>query len=687
MDNEQHYIDRDLSWLAFNGRVLEEAQDVTLPLYERIKFLAIYSSNLDEFYRVRVAGLRSLQKLNKKKINKKFKVDPDKLLPQIKEIVERQQETFGSILSKDIRPELGANNINLLYNKSEIPEKLIPELKAYFRNRILSYLQPVILKPGKGAFLTNRALYLLLKIHSPNSEDFQYAYVNIPSPPLPRFFQLRDNGQYYFIFIDDIIRLNLEYLFPGFEVSEAFSIKLNRDADLQIEDEYSGDLVEKLKSNLDKRNIGPPSRFLYDLTMPIDMLTAIIEATGIDEEEAVMGGRYHNLYDLFSLPNPKSPDLEINKWPPLVKKELEKTNSILDLIEEKDVLLNFPYHSYDYVLRFFNEAAIDPKVKEIKVTFYRVAADSFIVNALISAARNGKKVKAFIEVKARFDEENNLRWAERMKEAGIKITYSIPGLKVHAKTALVIRENNDGHKMSYAFFGTGNFNEKTAGIYADHGILTCNKDMTDELDKVFKYLYKRTPVEKLETLLVSQFNIIDKLESLIDREIEHAREGKKARIHIKVNNLEDPKMIDKLYEASIAGVKIKVIVRGICRLRPGEFPYSSNIKVIRLVDRYLEHARIFAFYNNGANEMYMGSADLMRRNLYHRIEVVFPVLDPDVKAQISALLAFQLNDNVKSRLVDSEGKNNVILLKNGIRKIRAQEGYYKWLALQEDNRH
>lgn len=685
MEDQSHYIDRDVSWLSFNRRVLEEAQDSSLPLYERIKFLAIYSSNLDEFYRVRVASLRSLQKLNKKKFTKKFQVNPDILLPEIKDIVERQQEIFGITLRENILPDLFENGIKLVYHKTQIPESIRQELDSYFRSRILSYLQPVILKPGKKAFLTNTALYLLLKIHLPESDDFQYAYVNIPSPPLSRFYASKNEGINYFIFIDDIIRLNLDYLFPGFEVSEAFSIKLNRDADLQIDDEYSGDLVEKLKSNLEKRNIGIPSRFLYDLSMPIDMLAAIIEATGIEDEEAVAGGRYHNLNDLFGLPNPRKPDLEIIKWPSLVKQKLENSHSLFKIMEEKDQLFNFPYHSYDYVLRFFNEAAIDPKVREIKVTFYRVASDSFIVNALISAARNGKKVKAFVEIKARFDEENNLRWAERMKQAGIKITFSMPGLKVHAKAALVSRDNEDGEPKLFAFFGTGNFNEKTAGIYADHGLLTCNKDMTLELDMVFKYLYKRSPVEKLDTLLVSQFNIVDKLEMLIDREIQHARDGKKARIHIKVNNLEDTRIIDKLYEASIAGVKIKLIVRGICRLIPGEFPYSANISIIRLVDRYLEHARIFAFYNDGENDLYMGSADLMRRNLYHRIEVVFPVLDPDVKAQISALLAFQLNDNMKSRKVDADGNNNVILLKNGTKRIRAQENYYQWLANLEAN--
>jgi len=683
MENNSLLINRDISWLSFNGRVLEEAADTSLPIYERIKFLAIYSSNLDEFYRVRVAALRSLQKINKKKLNKKFDVDPDELIAEIKSRVGIQLEIFGDILRNGIQPELVKNNIHLIYNLSDIPESLIPELNSYFRSRILSYLQPIMLRPGKKTFLTNRSLYLILKLLSESDHEIHYAIVNIPSPPLPRFFSTNSGGYSHFIFIDDIIRLNLEYIFPGFTVSDAFSIKLNRDADLNIDDEFSGDLVQKMKVQLTKRNIGPSSRFLYDSAMTEDMLTAIMEASEIEEEELVAGGRYHNLHDLFGLPNPKAPDLQIKPWPSLLKKELENTTSLFRKIEEKDIMLNFPYHTYDYVLRFFNEAAIDPRVKEIKTTFYRVASDSFIVNALMSAARNGKKVQAFIEVKARFDEENNLRWADRMKDAGIKITYSIPGLKVHAKAALIKRLDADGKLQSFAFLGTGNFNEKTAGIYADHGLLTSNRELTKELNAVFRYLYKRTPVDKLKHLLVSQFNMESRFIEMIDREIENARDGRKAEILVKVNNLEDPKMISKLYDASGAGVKVILIVRGICCLKPGEAPYSSNIKIYRLVDRYLEHARIFVFHNGGKDEMYMGSADWMKRNLYHRIEVVFPILSSEIKEEIKTMIAFQLNDNIKGRMVDSEGDNSIILNKNNAPKIRAQRDFYLWLAGKE----
>ncbi|MCH8233281.1 MAG: polyphosphate kinase 1 [Bacteroidetes bacterium] len=685
MDKYSPYNNRDLSWLSFNGRVLEEAADISLPLYERIKFLAIYSSNLDEFYRVRVAGLKRFKALNKKRINKELNIDPDNNLEEIKVRVHRQLELFGTILTENILPGLRAHNIVLAYHKDEIPDEAGPSLSSYFKSRVLSYLQPVVLKPDEKAFLANRALYLMLKLTSVESGELFYAYVNIPVPPLDRFYHFQQHDTSYFIFLDDIIRLNLSFIFPGYNVSDGFCVKLNRDADLQIEDEFSGDLVEKIKTQLKKRNVGVPSRLLHDSNMPFDMLNVMMEATETGDEDLVPGGRYHNLHDLFTLPNPKDPEIAIRPWPAIRKHLLDKSMSIFNEIDKQDILFHFPYHSYDYVLRFFNEAAINPNVLEIKATFYRVAPDSFIVNALISAARNGKKVKAFIEVKARFDEENNLRWANKMKEAGVKITYSIPGLKVHAKAALVNKTDENGNIKSYAYLGTGNFNEKTAGIYADHGLLTAHKELTKEIDTVFKYIYRRKPIEKLNRLLVSQFNMTDRFNALIDREIENAKKGKKADILLKLNNIEDKKMIDRLYEAALAGVNIRLIIRGICCLKPGIKPLGNKIKAIRLVDRYLEHSRIFIFHNGGNPEVYMGSADWMQRNLYHRIEVIFPILDKSLKKEVISYIAFQLHDNTKARILDEELNNNVILSKNGTPEIRAQRHFYLWLKKKEES--
>ncbi len=683
MENQTLYFNRDISWLSFNARVLDEASDRSLPLYERIKFLAIYSSNLDEFYRVRVATINSLQKLKKEKLNKKLNFDPEKLHKKIKTIVANQLDDFGSTLRKNIIPELKKEGLNLVYNKNEIPEAAYSAIRSYFQSRVLSYLQPVVLGSSQKAFLQNTQLYLLLKLTHNETRELFYAYINIPSPPLERYFTFQFKNQWYFIFLDDIIRLNINFMFPGYSASEAFSIKLNRDADLHIDDEFTGDLIDKIRTHLSKRKIGAPSRLLYDRSMPFDMVNTIMDVAQVSEDELVSGGRYHNLNDFFTLPNPKKPKLEIKKWQPIKKRVLENELSIFKAIESRDILLHFPYHSYDYVLRFFNEAAVDPNVTEINATFYRVASDSFIVNALISAARNGKKVHAFVEVKARFDEENNLKWASQMEQAGIKITYSIPGLKVHAKAVLVNKTESNGNKIAYGFLGTGNFNEKTANIYTDHGLLTTDKKLTTELKRVFRYLYNQTTIPRFKYLLVSQFNIRDQFNSLIDNEIENRKSGKKGHILIKVNNLEDRRMIDRLYQASLAGVEITIIVRSICCLIPGLKPYGNNIKIVRLVDRYLEHSRIFVFHNRGREKVFMGSADWMKRNLSDRIEVVFPINDDVLKKEVIRYLAFQLHDNTKARLLDKNLHNNVILNKNGAVNIRAQYHIYNWLKNKE----
>ncbi|MGK7393031.1 MAG: polyphosphate kinase 1 [Candidatus Cyclobacteriaceae bacterium M3_2C_046] len=683
MKTNNPYFDRDLSWLSFNHRVLEEATDIELPLYDRIKFLSIYSSNLDEFYRVRIADIRRIIEIDKKKINKKLGQDPRQLLDQIRQKVSNQQNEFGSIFQNSIMPALKIQGVYLYQDEPILPghESLIYN---YFRSRVLSYLQPIIMSaPGsRSPFLENGALYFAIQLTSKGSETDSepiMAHLNIPSHQLPRFLPLPEaKGKHYFIFLDDVIRRNLHLVFPGYEVKGCYSIKLNRDADLYIDDEYTGDLVKKIKKQLKNRNIGPASRFLYDSDIPEDFLGYLVNTFDLDQEDLIPGGRYHNLNDLISLPNPlKTPNPL--KFEPIIKKDLETDKSIFESIIQKDLILHFPYHSYDYTLRFFNEAAIDPFVTEIKATFYRLAAESLIVNALISAARNGKKVTVFVEVKARFDEENNLKWAGKMKEAGIRIIYSIPGLKVHAKVALIKRKNNKGKKTLFAFLGTGNFNERTARIYADHGLFTANKLLTKELDQVFKHLKNPKKTPEFKTLLVSQFNLQERLIQMIEREISWVQQGKEGYMLVKVNNLEDRIMIDKLYQASQEGVKINLLVRGICCLVPGIPQLSENIRVFRLVDHFLEHARIFLFNNHDDPELYLSSADWMKRNLYSRIEVGFPILDPEVKSEIMKLLELQLNDNTKARILDGELNNQVIKSSNGPAKIRAQLDFYQWL--------
>ena len=676
------FNDRDISWLYFNERILQEAEDALVPLYDRIKFLGIFSSNLDEFFRVRVAAIKKLARLNKKRVNQEFLLPPAKKLSIIYELVHQYQERFGDVLRNQLVPQLAGNNIELAFN---LPADLagMQEVNEYFKNRVMAYLQPVIMTGEKSRtpYLENGFLYFAVELIDKNGQR-QYAHINIPTNHLPRFYYLNTTPEkHVYLFLDDIVKYHLPVIFKNYRVIGCYSVKLNRDAELNIDDEFSGDLVEKIRKHLGDRNIGLPARFLYDGQMPAPLLEFLQQKFELSADDMIPGGKYHNLHQLMQLPNPLKPDLAEPAMAPLSKISPELQDSILDSLQHRDYMFHFPYHSYDHVIRFFNEAALDPEVTEINATFYRVASDSLILNALISAARNGKKVKAFVEVKARFDEENNLRWAAKMEEAGIKIVYSIPGLKVHAKVALIKKETEGGKKY-FAYFGTGNFNEKTARIYCDHGLLTSDDKMCRELQQVFRYLYKNKPIKKLRQILVSQVNMQEKFIQLIEREIDIARSGKPAEIIIKLNNLEEPVMIEKLYEASMAGVNVKCLVRGICCLKPGVTPFSERIEVYRLVDNFLEHARIFMFRNQNQEEVYLSSADWMNRNLYRRIEVGFPVKDALIKAELLRLLQCQLTDNTKLSKLNADGEN-LKVEKRG-KKIRAQHDFYQWLKEKED---
>ncbi len=674
-------IDRDLSWLSFNRRILQEAGDPTVPLYERIKFLAIYSSNLDEFFRVRVAAIRSLAGLGKKRIQKELDFDPKALLKDILSEVNDQLDSLGSIFRNDILTGLGEAGIRL-YHKDHILKSHKREITAYFKSHVLAGIQPVFFKETPDLFLENNNLYLVVELQNPEAPDqLEYAHLRIPDN-LPRFRQLsRLRGKDYIIFIDDIIRENLAFIFPNHLILNCHSIKLNRDQDVALEKKISEHIVERVKKQLEKRKVGVPTRFLYDLNMPDHILHLLTGKLGLRAKELVPGGRYHNMNDLMKLPNPKAPLLKAAKSEPVALKLLDQHSCLFDAMDEHDRMLHFPYQSYDYILRLFNEAAIDPQVTSIRATLYRIAANSVVGQALISAAKNGKKVEVFVELKARFDEANNIRWAQKMEEAGVKVTYSMQDLKVHAKVALIRRET-EGKVRSYAFFGTGNFNESTAGIYADHGLLTSHKGMCKELNYVFNYLQNGEDIPKnLKHLLVARFNMQDRFLKMIDREIEHAKAGNPGRIIIKLNNLEEETMIEKLYEASQAGVQTDLIIRGICRLKPQAPGLSENIRAIRIVDGYLEHARIFSFYNNGEPELYLSSADWMGRNLHRRIEVGFPVYDERAREEINEMLRLQLADNTKARLLDENLKHHVIEIQG--KKVRSQHDFHKYLAAAE----
>ena len=678
------YFNRDISWLSFNSRVLDEARDKHLPLYERLKFLAIYSSNLDEFYKVRVASYRRLLKQSRKDPKIKSS-DLSRVLSEILSVVDRQQTEFGRIFWKELVPELRENNIRLVQNR-QLSNSHSEFINRFFFEEVIPCLQPILLLKDKiSPFLKDGAIYLAVKMCKKSTKPdagkkkkARYAIVNIPTDQLPRFIELPvSKGRHTIIFLEDIVKMNLDALFPGYMIDSSYSIKISRDADLDIEDEFTGDLAEKISRSLVKRKTGVPARFLYDSSIPDSFLKLLRSTFHLSREDLVPGGRYHHFSDLFSFPNPVSPKLEIKSLPALVKKGLSQYNSMFEAMEAKDWMLHFPYHSYDPVIRFLNEAAIDPKVKEIKATQYRVASNSAVVNALINARKNGKKVTVFVEVKARFDEYANLQFAKLMKKAGIQIIYSIPGLKVHAKVALVLRKTESGRKGAYAFLSTGNFNEKTAKIYADHGFLTSNEKITSELKDLFGHLENQSRKIKLKHLLVAQFNIKKELTRKINREIKNAKEGRPAWVILKMNGIDHTKMIDKLYEASEAGVKINLIVRGICCVIPGE-PYSENITVTRIVDRYLEHARVFIFNNGGDHEIYMASADWMNRNLNRRIELCFPIYDKHTKKEVMDILHLQLTDNTSARNLDKK-HNNVPVITETKNSVRAQRDIYNLL--------
>jgi polyphosphate kinase len=677
---EFSFFNRDLSWLSFNERVLMEATKENVPLLERIKFLSIYSSNLDEFYRVRIPALMALHQIEKK-------IEPgdgdlpgsSAVLPEIKMTIQRQQEQFGKTLQQ-ILPGLKENSIHLLYNEP-FPDLLIPLARAYFFTQVLAFLQPVyLLHPAISFFPENNKLYLVAVIeHKPGKEE--YIIINVPTDNLPRFYSVKPGDMQYIAFIEDIIRNNLDFLFKDALITGCYSFKITRDAELELEDEYGGDMADAIEKQIAKRDLGLATRFLHQPGIPLRCLQTLINTLGLFGAVNVEGGTYHNLKDLASLPA-NDPALSYAKWPAVTNKADLEIPSLLDKIMSRDMILHVPYQSYDPILRFFNEAAADPEVKEIYVTLYRVASESKIVNALISAAHNGKKVTVFIELKARFDEANNIRWAKRMKAAGVKIIYPIPGLKVHAKIALVKREQKN--RMQYfGLLATGNLNETTAKFYTDHILLTADSAMLREMELLFIFLTRRkkpasSDLIRFDHLLVAQFNLQSRFLELIEREIIYAKRGLPAGIILKLNNLEEKGLISKLYEASNAGVKISLIIRGICCVIPGVQGMSENITVIRIVDRYLEHGRIFIFHNNGNEELWLGSADWMNRNIYRRIEVCFPVYDEAIRAAMTRIIQLQLEDTVQAVSIDGS-LNNISIKKNDL-YIQSQWAIYKMIA-------
>lgn len=653
------FVHRDISWLSFNYRVLQEAKDPAVPLLERLKFMAIYSSNLDEFFRIRVANLRNLKKVGKK-TKAQLDFDPTELLKEIHRIVNKQQAELSEVFSKQVVPELARHRIRML-RRLDLNAEQRAFVEAYFRDNLLPFVMPVLLvKRRIRPFLANAHLYLAVHLRQRKKPmaASEYAIVKIPSDQLPRFVSLPSAaGNHDLILLDDIVRHSVSWLFPGYEIQDTYSIKLTRDAELYIEDEYSGDLVQKIKSSLQKRQVGPASRFVYDREMPGHLLEYLQDTFDLGKYDMLPEGRYHNNFDFFKFPDFGLSHLKNKPLPPLPHPLLHDTEAPFDIIRAKDQLLHMPYQAYDAVVNFFERAAKDPSVTHIKVIQYRVARNSRIMHALMDAVRHGKQVSAFVEIKARFDEAANLEWGERMERAGVRVYYSLPGVKVHAKVGLV-RRIEQGEPRLYTYFSTGNFHEDTAKVYSDFGLFTADTRLTSEASLLFSHLENIQPgTLKFEHLLVGKFNLRPAFYQLIDREIAAAKKKKPAAMTLKLNSLEDRDIVQKLYEASRAGVKIKLIVRGICCLVPGIRDISENIEVISIVDRFLEHARILVFHNGGQELYYMSSADWMERNLTHRIETTFPVYDPDLQKEIRELLDLQLNDNVKARIIDRYNTN------------------------------
>jgi len=614
-----------------------------------------------------------------KKAKRELEHDPKMTIKEIRRIVNLQQEPYSEVFLDRIVPELKKHQI-YLRRRLDLNNKQKAFVEHYFHDHMLPFVQPVLLVGEKvRPFLNNAALYLTLQmkpIHDLEAED-EYALVKIPSDHLPRFIELpSSSGKHELIMLDDIVRHSVSWMFPGYAILDTFSIKLTRDAELYIDDEFSGDLIQKIKDSLSKRQVGPASRFVYDREMPPQMFEFLCKVFELEKNDTLREGRYHNNFDFFKFPDFGLVHLKNNALPPIPYPLIEKSLNIFESIKNRDHLLHYPYQSYASVIHFFEAAAIDPAVTHIKITHYRVAKNSRIMQALTAAVSAGKQVSVFIEVKARFDEEANLNWGEKLEKEGVTVHYSFPGLKVHAKIALVRRQEGETARL-YAYTATGNFHEETARTYSDFGLFTADERLTKELARIFSYLETaKPPQQAFKHILVGKFNLREKLEQFIDDEIEAALRGEEAQITLKLNSIQDISMITKLYQASQNGVKIKLIVRGICCLVPGLPGLSENIEAISIVDRFLEHARVFVFHQGGKEAVFLSSADWMLRNLSHRIETAIPIYNEDLKREIINYLTIQLNDNVKARIIDINFLNEYRKTESDL-SIRSQlEAYY-----------
>ena len=650
-------INREISWLAFDQRVLQEAQDKTVPLIERVRFLGIFSNNMDEFFRVRVATLRRLTEFEKK-TKDYYGENPRKTLNRISELTKQSQEKFEEIFN-ELTAELRAKNVYLI-NEGDLTPEQHTYVKDFFRTNIRYLLSPIMLNHvDRIPQLNDKSIYLAIKCSSEEHLKKDFALIEIPSDA-SRFVVLPDHKTKKFvILLDDVIRANLAEVFKilPYDKFEAYTIKITRDAEMDVDNDLTESLLEKVSKGIKNRKKGEPVRLVYDREIPRDLLKFLTNKLGVDRGDTLIaGGRYHNFKDFMSFPNLLGNEFVNPPLPPLNVRTFDKCQSMTEEIEKKDRFLHYPFQDFAYFIRLLREAALDPDVVSIKVSLYRVAFESKVVRALINAAENGKKVTAMVELRARFDEKSNIYWSQRMEEVGINVLFGQPGFKVHSKILLITKKS--GKKTTrIAAISTGNFHEGNAALYTDFTLLTAQKDITIEIDHAFKFIESPYHTHSYKHLLVSPHGMRKKLVCLINEEIKNAKSGKEGFIFCKVNNLVDEGIVDKLYEASSAGVKIKLIVRSMCSLIPGIPGKSENIEITSIVDRFLEHSRIFIFGNDGDPKYYISSADWMTRNLDFRVEVAAPIYDKDIQRELRNIMEYTLRDNQKSRVVDANLKN------------------------------
>ncbi|RWT78073.1 polyphosphate kinase 1 [Aeromonas caviae] len=686
MSTDKQYEEKELSWLSFNERVLQEAMDKTVPLIERVRFLGIFSSNQDEFFKVRVSDVK-----RRILINEVHGGDDEAkvLLRAIQQKVMALGEAFDNTY-KELLIALARHNI-FLVNESQLSESIQQWLRIFFREKVLRHIIPILLNKEVNPvkFLKDEHTYLAIEMKK-NGQVIQYALVEVPTDDLPRFFQLPPEGtrrKKQIIILDNVIRFCLDEIFKGFfdyDEIAAYAVKLTRDAEYDLSDQLDLSLVDKMSDGLKQRLTAMPVRFVYEREMPAAMISFLKLKLQISSYDAIMpGGRYHNFKDFIGFPNVGRDYLENPKLPALDCRDFDGLVNAFDAIAKQDILLYYPYHKFHHFTELVRQAAFDPAVSAIRINIYRVAKKSRIIHSLIDAANNGKKVTVVVELRARFDEAANIDWANILTDAGVKVVFGVPSLKIHSKLCLITRHEN-GEAVRYAHIGTGNFNEKTAKIYTDFSLLTRHPDITAEVESVFEYIEYPYRRYKFNHLLVSPINSRRQLYRLIDNELTNAKAGQPSGITLKINNLVDRDLINRLYAAGQAGVPIQMIIRGMCALRPGVPGLSDNIRVISIIDRFLEHPRVMVFHNKGNPQLYISSADWMSRNIDGRIEVGTPIYDERLKQRILDILELQLSDTCKARVIDADQKNEYVKRGNR-RKVRSQVAIYDYLKRIESN--